>query len=481
MDFIIFTCVSGILFQRSIGAYQLAHFLRQNNYNVQVIDFTDYFTKDELLEACYKFISNETLAIGISTTFYSTDKENFGYSKDLDNKFQLQSLSNNLNHVLKKIREQYPNIKIVIGGAKSASTKLGITDKVINGYAEQEVLDYLNELNGKIKIKNLYRQQQFFSIEHLDHRFLKNDCILDNETLPIEISRGCIFKCKFCAFPLNGKNKLDYLRDPERIKEEMIYNFENYKVRNYFFSDDTFNDSTIKVEKIHKAIMDLPFKINFTTYLRLDLLYHNQSQIEMLKDMGLATAFFGIETLNQKTASCIGKGMNVERTKSFLTDLYENKWGRQIPITCSFIIGLPYESVENIEETYNWIKGTGLSSMFFPLAITDKAFFKSEFDTNYQSYGYEFNPKTGFWSNEFMNSDKAYELSSRYNNELMKYNDTPSGWFLMSLLNNGYNLEEAKRLKVSELSLKRMLRSRLNKISQYKKLLKDLNEKTHLI
>jgi radical SAM superfamily enzyme YgiQ (UPF0313 family) len=154
-----------------------------------------------------------------------------------------------------------------------------------------------------------------FSIETLDHRFTEQDCIIKGETLPLEVSRGCIFKCSFCAFPLNGKSKFDYLRDPEQIKDELTHNFEKYGTTNYFLCDDTFNDSTMKIERLHKAITSLPFKIHFTTYLRLDLLNAHREQIPLLKEMGLASPFFGIESLNQKSASSIGKGMKVEKAK----------------------------------------------------------------------------------------------------------------------------------------------------------------------
>jgi radical SAM superfamily enzyme YgiQ (UPF0313 family) len=141
----------------------------------------------------------------------------------------------------------YPDIKVVIGGAKSeAGKQLPYIDAVIHGYAEDKFLEYLNSLpNNKNRIKksifnigtthnNSYVEvrddpvTKDFSIETLDHKFLPNDIILPNETLPLEISRGCIFKCSFCAFPLNGKSKLDYIRDSQRIKDELIYNYENY-------------------------------------------------------------------------------------------------------------------------------------------------------------------------------------------------------------------------------------------------------------
>ena len=104
-----------------------------------------------------------------------------------------------------------------------------------------------------------------FDITTLNHQWHSKDCILPGETLPIEISRGCIFKCNFCSYPLNGKKKFDYLRDPALIKEELIYNYENFQTTNYFFADDTFNDSTLKLESLHKVITELPFKIKFVT------------------------------------------------------------------------------------------------------------------------------------------------------------------------------------------------------------------------
>ena len=40
-------------------------------------------------------------------------------------------------------------------------------------------------------------------------RFEKNDFILPGESLPLELSRGCIFKCRFCQYPNIGKDKDD--------------------------------------------------------------------------------------------------------------------------------------------------------------------------------------------------------------------------------------------------------------------------------
>ena len=232
--------------------------------------------------------------------------------------------------------------------------------------------------------KQIYNtDNKSFDITSLDHRFLKNDCILQDEVLPIEISRGCIFKCKFCAFPLNGKKKLDYIRDFDRIRDELIFNYKNYNTTNYFFNDDTLNDSVYKIENLHRIIKSLPFKIEFSAWMRLDLLYKNQETIELLKDMGLRTTFFGIESFNSKALKVIGKSMSTTKTKEFLEELYYERWNKEISIFLGMIVGLPHESVDDIQQSVNWLAERPFSFHFEPLRLTDAGgdFYKSEFDT----------------------------------------------------------------------------------------------------
>lgn len=489
MDIVIFTCVSGIYFQRSIGAYQVAHFMRQQGYTVQVIDFTDHFKEEELHLAIDKFVTEETLAVGLSTTFWYKDSSrnsNFLHNEGDDNKFGFKEIPTNISLAIDRIKNKSQQIKIVVGGAKSEFGKtINGVDAVIHGYAEDKFLEYINSLpNNKKRTRpksfslSKHSQEDIvvikddpidkkFSIENLDHRFTEQDFILKGETLPLEVSRGCIFKCAFCAFPLNGKSKLDYIRDPEEIKDELIYNYENFGTTNYFLSDDTFNDSTEKVSKIHRAITSLPFKIKFTTYLRLDLLYAHKEQIDLLYEMGLASPFFGIESFNQKSASSIGKGMNSNRAKDFLLELYYDRWKEEIPLSCSFIVGLPYETRETMQQTYDWVKNNPVNSIFFPLALTEKNFYKSEFNVNYAKYGYRLDEQ-GNWSNDYFTVKEATELAEQYNNELMRKENYASSWFLMTLLNHGYSLDEILTTKVKDLNYTRILKARQKNIREYK-------------
>lgn len=496
IEFLLITDTAGPVFQRSIGAYQVAHHVRKHGVTTQVIDFASMFDPVELKSLVIASIDEKTLAVGISSTFLNVDRKTKYISADRS--FE-NAVPDFISNILFEIKEKYPKVKLVIGGANSYHVKDDtLFDAVFHGYSEQSVAEYLVGLRdgrkriwpqcGKLTVVD--GAADHFDIENLDHFWHTNDCILPKETLPIEISRGCIFKCKFCSYPLNGKKKFDYLRDPIRIRDELIKNYELYGTTNYFFTDDTFNDSTHKLEKLHEIITQLPFKIKFVTYLRIDLLYAHQEQIQLLYEMGLGSAFFGIETLNAHSGRVIGKGMNPDLIKKFIIELHDVHWKKEVDFTCSFIIGLPGETLESVKNTHEWCVTAPFNDVWFPLFLKTDSHYKSEFDINFEQYGYtkyEEAPRDAKrgtfkqarpegWYNEHMDYQTALDLAEQFNNDGIYKNKKISTWFLFSMLNHGYTFEEAKEMYAKDLSAFSIIRRKQRVFNTYKeKLLKVLS------
>ena len=480
-DIILLTCMSGNILQRGIGAYQVAGYLRQNGYSVQVIDFTDYFTEQELTEFIEQFIGINTLAVGVSSTFYQGQAISGGNisltEKDKDHNF----LPINLVKSLKTIKQKYNNIKFLLGGASSYRCENGsLFDVSFQGYSESAILNYLNDRrrvwpsqNNLIKIDG---STFTFDVDTLCHRWEDNDLVFHNETLPIEISRGCIFKCKFCNYPLNGKKKFDYLRSADVIKQELIDNYERFGTTRYLFGDDTFNDSTYKLEQIHKVIRDLPFKIEFATYLRLDLLHAHREQIDLLKEMGLGNAFFGIESMNQRTAKLIGKGMDPEKVKEFLLELQNDLWKDEVFIECSFIIGLPYEDKSSTDKTFQWVYDNKITNFWNALGLEPGKPYRSEFDKNFEKYGYTVTPgsknHTWYWKNNIMDSDEALAIAQEYNNQSLPNQPVPS-FFLFPMLSTGlFDRKQLINIKGKDIPKQLIASKTQEMILEYKRKLK---------
>lgn len=489
-NLILLTNTRGSVWQRSLGAYQVAHHCRENGYNVQVIDFTDFFDKQELVDIIKKLLSDKLLAVGISTTFYSTIDE------DDDPKLSVNAGSNlrgdvvideKLSAVFNAVKTFNSNIKIIAGGANSWQAVGNLTfDAVFHGYSEQSVVEYLETLqhkrpksiHPKIKHQEIVNGDlTYFDIENLNHRYTANDVILRGETLPIEIGRGCIFKCKFCSYPLNGKKKNDYIRNYDLLKEELEYNYKEFGVTNYFFTDDTFNDSTDKIRALHKVFTSLSFKIGFVCYLRVDLLHRHSEQILLLKEMGLNSVVFGVESLHHGAAKAIGKGMNPEKLKKFLLDLYYTHWEESVSITCSMIIGLPGETEEHVREVHAWFRNEGkdLCDSWWPLTISTKGHYLSAFDKEYTKYKYTLIDDG--WVSPTMTYRQAFNLSQEFNHIGMYRDNHPGSWMIEALLSYGYTLHELMNWQVKDMPWKKLLLKRMRMVKDYKTQLYKILEK----
>jgi hypothetical protein len=435
--------------ERSIGAYQMSNFIKGHGFTSQVIDFIHMIPKDILLHVLKKFTSIDTKVLALSSTFIS--EEAFLGTNGTGNR-KNGPIPQDLLDCLAQYKQMYPHVKLVVGGSKSKRfTDLKLFDFIFTGYGELAFLNFLKNgenRTGRIIDGDLYLAK--FHADKINHLFCHNDIIFENETLPIEISRGCIFRCKFCAYPLNGKSKLDYVRDIDLIKNELIHNYNNWGITNYLISDDTFNDSNDKLKQLHDMIVALPFKINFVCYLRLDLLYHfRDSQLEMLENMGLKSCHFGIESFNPVTAKFIGKGMSSDKTKDFLLFLKE-RWAGKISMMCTFIAGLPFEDKASCIDTGNWCVENDIIFWMAPLFIDPNRVYKSDIDINYEKYGYVLEENLN-WTNDFMTLQEASKIASMFTTDISTHK--VSAWNMFAILSLGvYTADEMYHLTYADLN-----------------------------
>lgn len=436
---------------RNFGCYKLACELRKVGITCQVIDFTSDFDQDQLSQILEKFVKTAKV-VGFSTTFAV--------------KFNTENLLGDFNLAnIEKIVD-YANaleIKVVFGGAKVNHAKdlFGKRGSAyFQGYADHSFIEYCKSIIfGTLFDPLLFTSDktgELYDFKNSSFRFDKSDVIKHGEVLPLEISRGCIFKCKFCASPLTGKKKLDHVRDFKLIRDELIYNFDNFGTHLYIVLDETFNDSVEKMEMFYDAIKDLPFKdyLYFSGYIRHDLLARDfERQIAILDKLNFRYFQYGIETLCWDSGKAIGKGMNPIDTIDFLRRMkHENS--RRPPNKKFFqgsgmITGLPNENIEEISENLQIIIDEGLieSLVFTALQIDKKLTFNSEFEKNLSQHGYSKSDKGSiFWIKENKQEvthsyEAAQEVANNLNKRLLDAGikpTTPSRIFLMMGILNSY-------------------------------------------
>lgn len=466
------------ILSRSVGPYKIAYWVRKHGYQAQVIDFIPLLSASELYTLTKKFITSQTKIIGLSTTFLANNE----YTDAKGNKYILPA---QVLETIDKIKQEHPDIKFVLGGYMSESIG-GIKhiDATVMNYTsatEDIFLEYLRHLvdggepplgtlifpkfaeKSKSRIHYNSARNPVYNIESDDFRFSKQDLILPGEPLPLDVSRGCIFACKFCQYPHLGKGKLDYIRGMEYLEQELISNYENFQTTNYYIVDDTFNDTETKLKAFHAMTQRLPFKIGYAAYIRADLIDRFPDMAFLLQESGLVSSIHGIESFHPESSKLIGKAWSGKRAKDFLPKLLHDIWRNKVAMQNNFIVGLPHDTEQNLLDTVNWHFDNNMYTINFstlgvysPDDKKNRYSILSEFDRNSDKYGFTFlkEESTGklYWKNETWDAIKAIEFTDRLK-AIARHKENKFGaWTIPSLRWYDHSQDYLMEVKLSNVS-----------------------------
>lgn len=234
-------------------------------------------------------------------------------------------------------------------------------DYVIIGEAEftlKEILEGVpdNEILGSCYRENFQpiKNEKRPFIENLDElpfpaRHLVDNSIYrrpDNGKVQavVKVARGCPFHCFFClATPVSGAKVRK--RSPENIVAELKECVEKYNIRNFLFWSDIFNLDREWTLELCKKIIESGLNITWSSNTRADTM--DDEMAKMMYKSGCRLVSIGVESGSQKMLDKIGKKITLDNIRNTVKILKKNK----IKIYNYFVIGLPWETEETVEET----------------------------------------------------------------------------------------------------------------------------------
>ncbi len=156
--------------------------------------------------------------------------------------------------------------------------------------------------------------------------------------------RGCPAKCTFCLWPQTIGGHKYRTKSPEAVIREMEEGKALFgsRVREWMFDDDTFTIDRQRAVAISHGLkkLNLTWSCNARAHVDYDTL-------KTLRDNGLRLLLVGFESGNQDILNRIKKGIKLDMAREFMANC--RKLG--IKVHGTFIIGLPIETQETIEET----------------------------------------------------------------------------------------------------------------------------------
>lgn len=163
----------------------------------------------------------------------------------------------------------------------------------------------------------------------------------------IKVSRGCPYHCFFClATPVSGAKVRK--RSPQNIVDEIKECVEKYHIRNFLFWSDIFNVDKKWVMELCQLIIDNGLDIVWSANTRADTA--DEEMAEMMYKAGCRLVSIGVESGSQEMLNHIGKKITLDEVR--VTVKIFKKYG--IRIYNYFVIGLPWETEDTIEDTIDF-------------------------------------------------------------------------------------------------------------------------------
>ncbi|HEX9511844.1 MAG TPA: radical SAM protein [Puia sp.] len=167
-------------------------------------------------------------------------------------------------------------------------------------------------------------------------------------SLNISTTRGCPFKCNWCAKPIYGNRY--HARSPRHVVKELKELKERYQFDHIWFCDDIFGLKPGWVKEFADIVEQEGLRFRFKIQSRADLLLQ-ENYVRALARAGCDNSWMGAESGSQKILDAMDKGTSVEQ-------IYQStRLLREHGIRPSFFIqfGYPGETKEDIRKTIRMI------------------------------------------------------------------------------------------------------------------------------
>lgn len=160
----------------------------------------------------------------------------------------------------------------------------------------------------------------------------------------MNISRGCPFSCAFCETKkLWGSACRTF--SPARVMDEVRYMVNEFGTRGIYFINDNFTIKKNETLQLCNLMKKSGLGLEWVCDTRTDLV--NKELLEKMHDAGCKAIWFGVESGSQRILKKINRTITLEQTENAF------RLCKQVGIrvACSFMLGFPDETREDLEAT----------------------------------------------------------------------------------------------------------------------------------
>jgi radical SAM superfamily enzyme YgiQ (UPF0313 family) len=207
--------------------------------------------------------------------------------------------------------------------------------------AEPLLLDLDNEMSGiawDLLPMEKYRAHNWHSFNDIHNR---------SPYAAIHTSLGCPYKCHFCCINSPFGKSSYRMWSPEVVVQEIDFLVENYGIKNLKFVDEMFVLNKNHVLGICDLLIERDYEVNIWAYARVDSV--QDEFLDKLKAAGVNWLCLGIESASDHVRDGADKIYGNDDIKDVVRRIQD----AGIYIIANYIFGLPDDSIERMQQTFD--------------------------------------------------------------------------------------------------------------------------------
>jgi len=280
----------------------------------------------------------------------------------------------------KAVKEVLPSCKIVVGGWQPSYMPESLMqhpeiDYLVMGEGERAMVELANNItkgedksaiakisgiayrhNGKtVKTPSTFIQdldQIPFPARHLLPMHIYDRIIPYLDASPVEtmnVVRGCPYNCAYCETKKLWGSRVRAF-SPPRVVAEINDLVQNYGSKGVYFVGDNFTINKKRTVELCNLIKKEKLDIEWVCDTRVDQV--SRELLREMKDAGCRTIWFGVESGSAPILEKLNKKITIEQ----ITHAFKLCKAERIRIACSFMLGIPGETVKDMEATFKFAR-----------------------------------------------------------------------------------------------------------------------------
>ncbi|MFH1782440.1 MAG: radical SAM protein [Candidatus Omnitrophota bacterium] len=340
---------------KPVGLLRIGEYLRRNGHKVSLIDCLAGCSKNKDEYGFSKIVKAKT---DKPSTIKHIKRPYFRYGILIDSFLSQLDAMEDIDRIFitSGMTYWYPGVQLVIKLLKERLKNVPIT---LGGIYATLCYKHASMKSGADKVfKKDFLKKEYF----LQHGFYPAyDLLREKEILPIQLTRGCPFRCSYCASDI--LNPRFQMKDPINLFEEIMYYNEQFGTRSFVFYDDALCYRPQRgLKRFLRLVIAARKKFIFHTPNGLHAKFIDEELAELFKKSNFKDLRLSLETSDEDLQYFTGGKVNNNDLKIALRNLKEAGFNKK-DLGIYLLIGANWLDIEKTKEDILFVNSLGVKAV----------------------------------------------------------------------------------------------------------------------